>query len=550
MATILVVLLSGLGLLCMRLGVYDDSLLLLGARLVGAGKVPYRDFYSHYGPLGYALMSPVLKGIGNPGLALRVAQAVGLAAIMAFLAFALRRSGARPAVLAAAALAFSAAFALSSFLGTLLAGAALALYVAGRSRGGGAPSPLALGAAGALLAATAWTRPAFAVYACAAMAALELACGTRSSRRQIALVLACALVASCGLWLWLFRPLGIWTVVEATLLVPARLMTLGKRTLLPDFASSPFPLSWIIGGAIAAAPIVWAWSIPSRRTRFVCGAAIGLGAVLPTLLGPRTAWLSVALEVLSFGTAAFLAFLLREDLRDSPALRAAAAFGISAAAFGHYFWSRPDAQHLYPLAAFSAASVAFAWSRLGRLGAAAALGILAVLFLGTRPGELGLPVENLWRGGIARMQENAARPGVGWKTLWPAGEVPGHAVAAVSLADRLAGSDSRFVAFGSDQSWTPGDPVFLFLLSSRLPYTKWFQYDPGLQSSPAIQEEMIREIEASGSRAAVVWQSENYFYDPKPAGSPPGRSLFDAYVDRVYGTVVGRFGSYEVRTRE
>ena len=528
---------------------YDDSLLLLGARLVAAGKLPYRDFYSHYGPFGYAVLAPALQAIGNPGLTLRVAQGVALAAIVALLAFALRRTGTRSTFLAAAALAFSGALAQSSFLGIVLAGAALALYAGGRTRAGGESSLgfVALGAAGALLAAAAWTRPAFAAYVGAAILWLELAGGTRPSRRRLGAVLVCALVASGGLWLWLFRPLGIGTVVEATLLVPARLMTLGRRTLLPEFVSSPFPLSWLAGAAIAAAPIAWAWSIPSRRGRLVSAAAIGLGAVLPMFLGPRAAWLSVALALLSFGTAAALAVLHREDLRGSPALWAAAAFGVAAAAFGHYFWSRPDLQHLYPLLAFSAASVAFAWTRLGRLGAAAAVGSFVIALIGA--GELRLPVESLVRGGIARVRENAARPGVGWKTLWPAGEVPGHAVAAVAMADRLADPNSRFVAFGSDQSWTPGDPVFLFLLSSRLPYTKWFQYDPGLQSSPAIQEEMIRELEASGSRSAVVWRSENYFYDPKPAGLE-GRSPFDAHVDRIYGEVVGRFGSYEVRTRE
>ena len=60
---------------------------------------------------------------------------------------------------------------------------------------------------------------------------------------------------------------------------------------------------------------------------------------------------------------------------------------------------------------------------------------------------------------------------------------------------------------------------------------------------------MIRELEASGSRSAVVWRSESYYFDPPP-DAPVVRSPFDAYVDRVYGKVVGRFGGYEVRTRD
>jgi hypothetical protein len=91
--------------------------------------------------------------------------------------------------------------------------------------------------------------------------------------------------------------------------------------------------------------------------------------------------------------------------------------------------------------------------------------------------------------------------------------------------------------------------VYLFLLSRRLPYTRWFQYDPGLQSSPAVQEQMIGELTTSESAAAVVWRSEAFAYD-ESAANPAGRSAFDDEADRLYGRVVGRFGNYEVRVRE
>jgi hypothetical protein len=154
---------------------------------------------------------------------------------------------------------------------------------------------LELVVAGGLLAATAWTRPAFAAYAVAPLVWLELVSGSRTSRRALILDLAAALVSAIGIAILFFPTLEPATLIEATVLAPARLMTLGKRTLLPDFARSGVVLTLLVGGAIAAAPIAWAWSVPSRRGRLLSAAAIGLGAALPLGLQPRTPRLTVVL---------------------------------------------------------------------------------------------------------------------------------------------------------------------------------------------------------------------------------------------------------------
>lgn len=552
------VVLSALGLLCTRVGVYDDSLLLVGARLVGAGWLPYRDFYTHYGPLGYFILEPVMRWIGNPGLALRLCQSLGLALLTALLLLQLERSGKRPSLVALplAALALSAAFALSAFLGFGLAAATLALYGLARTARGTAPETLALLGAGASLAAAGLTRPAFGAYTGASILALELATIRPGSARRLLLFTAACAVTIAFVWLALFPQIEPRGAVEAMLLTPARLLTVGRRHVRPHFTAAPYGLAVLIAAAIAAAPLLWAFATASRRARLLAAGSIALGAAMPLLLGTPTARLDpVPFALVQFGIAIAVVVAARMPLRESPALWAAAAFGLAASAFGHYYWSRPDSLHLFPAMALAASSAAFVCpaAEPSRMKSLAVLAVLAVFALAFVPidEDLGLPVAGLSRGGWARAAENAARPGAGARTIWPAGEFSTPALEAVSLADRLAGPSSRFVAYGSEQTWTAGDPVFLFLLSSRLPYTKWFQYDPGLQSSKAIQEGMIREIEASGSRAAVVWRSEQYFFDPKPKSSgPEGRSPFDAYVDRVYGKVVGQFGSYEVRTRE
>ena len=101
---------------------------------------------------------------------------------------------------------------------------------------------------------------------------------------------------------------------------------------------------------------------------------------------------------------------------------------------------------------------------------------------------------------------------------------------------------------GTSQAQPPGNPVYLFLLSRRLPYARWFQYDPGLQSSPQVQAQMIEELATSDSTAAVAWRSESFAYDDVPERAK--RSAFDIEADLLYPLVAGRFGNYEVRARE
>jgi hypothetical protein len=264
-------------------------------------------------------------------------------------------------------------------------------------------------------------------------------------------------------------------------------------------------------------------------------------------LADGAAWLTLLLALVSLAANAGIAWLNRDALSRSPRMWLAAAFGLSASAFGHYFWSRADPPHLYPLLALAAGGALFAWEGLRGLERLAVATIFVLAFVPFKPWRIAEPpIVALWKGGLARVGELAARPGATLLTVWPAGEVPSPAALAVTLADRLSLPSSRFVAYGTNQNLSAGDPVYLFLLSRRLPYTRWFQYDPGLQGSPAVQEEMTRELATSGSAAAVVWRSEAFEFDPSVAPAP-GRSRFDEAADRTYSRVIARFGNYEVR---
>jgi hypothetical protein len=219
-------------------------------------------------------------------------------------------------------------------------------------------------------------------------------------------------------------------------------------------------------------------------------------------------------------------------------LRCSVLCGITAAAFQHYFWTRADWHHLQPAFALATAAAALSLPKFRPRGRALVAAVLVFEWLFVFASRRApYPILAPWR----RTSAPAASAGF----HWPAEEFSVDAIQSVALADRSADPASRFVAVASNQARTDGSAVVLFLLSSRLPYTKWYAYDPGLQNSNVGQRMMMEELEHSGSRSAVVWKLEDFSDGPPPAG----RSAFDRLFDELYPSVIARFGNYEVRSR-
>jgi len=553
--TMLVLIVSALGLLSVPVGIYDDSLLLLGARLVGIGKTPYIDFYSHYGPLGYTMLSALVHLFGHPGLALRIADITLLAglAVLLHLLFrsptsvtVLRQYAVAPLVLAFSQLAMSPAF-----LGFGFATGALVLFLLARSAVRNLAAVLLNVAAGVALAAAALTRPGFAVYSAAALLLLEAAAGRprfgalRNPLSTFAVFFGAAALATLVTGLLLYPTISPALAFNATVLTPARLIGAGgARFLDPGFLlsvgrSGPGLARAIVTGlALFATTIAWVTGVSWRKRSWFPAACVAAAGLLPLLLfvserpGRDAGLLALALFALS----GIVAFASRAALEESDLLRASAALGLAAAAFGHYFWARADSGHLLPWLVLALSGAALLLASLGfQLRVALLVLFLFVYVSAIRP--LYIPaLELLKRDVVASL-----RP-------WRCTVYSEDARDAVAFADSHADPRSRFVAVGSSQAWSSGDPILLFLISSRVPYTRWFQYDPGLQSSATVQKEMERELEASGSRTAVVWNAARYLWggeNPKAKA----RSPFDEFFDRLYPITAARFGPYEVRIR-
>jgi len=112
------------------------------------------------------------------------------------------------------------------------------------------------------------------------------------------------------------------------------------------------------------------------------------------------------------------------------------------------------------------------------------------------------------------------------------------------------------------RSTDPDDPVFvgasrhdklfandvlLYFLLNRKPATKWYQFDPGLQTSAPIQQEMIDELERSKPKLIVLetrWSEMN-----EPNGSAlSDATLLDDYIKQTFEPAE-TFGTNEILRR-
>ena len=556
--TLLFLFLTAVGLLSLPVGDYDDSILLVGARLTNSGRVPYIDFYSHYGALGFTGVGALMRVIGDPGMTLRATQIVLLCAVafLLHLLFRLLERGDRSDwVVPFLVLWLGQAATLTAFLGFSLAFSSLILYVlagAAESRA----QRLWLGVISGLFAAgCALTRPAFAIYLFAAVILAEIAMCFRTFPGPPAKTDAFAAFAGSGFfgmvaaWWLLFPTVSPRLAFQATFVTPARLVAAAdSRYLPPTFLAGVGSrdhgviFALLTGAALASTFVPW-WtsgsrSAPGESARISTVACIAAGGLLPLVLiaSRHPARDANLVAVLLVGGATAAVWVNRRRIASSNVVRASAIFGLTGAAFGHYYWARADSSHLvFPLTLGLVGVVLFLGSakRVARIFLLSP--VLVVYFASVFP--FSIPAIDVVR-----------QPGLGALLPWRCVLVPADARAAVEFADRHAARESRFVAVGSSQAWSSANPVQLFLLSARVPYTKWFQYDPGIQTSASVQREMMEELSRSGSLSAVVWRADRYLFDlDRPRRH--ARSPFDVCFDRLYPVRAARIGRYEIRVR-
>ena len=236
------------------IGPYDESAVVLGARLMNSGLLPYADFYTNYGPLAYDLMRPFLP-VGDPGVAYRVAQMATFVGVTLLLFLILRYVPGRRGLGFLALLTIlnlSAAAFGPHFFGFAFALAAIVLTAGAWDRTGG-DGWLGLLLAGAALGLTLLTRPAFAAYVGGSLLIAGIATlperlgGLRAAVGRLAGIFACAALVAVVTWLLLFRSVSLDDAWVAAIVFPTIIFRSSARALLPYLLPTEVPAAIQVG---------------------------------------------------------------------------------------------------------------------------------------------------------------------------------------------------------------------------------------------------------------------------------------------------------------
>jgi hypothetical protein len=111
--------------------------------------------------------------------------------------------------------------------------------------------------------------------------------------------------------------------------------------------------------------------------------------------------------------------------------------------------------------------------------------------------------------------------------------------------------DYLFVGTGRHDKIFVNNIIFYFL-AKRRPATKWHHFDPGLQTSAAIQREMIAELEATRPPVIVLDRGFDSIQEPNGSAQSSQIVLLDEYLHAKYREqrAFGEFISVLVRSGE
>ncbi len=116
---------------------------------------------------------------------------------------------------------------------------------------------------------------------------------------------------------------------------------------------------------------------------------------------------------------------------------------------------------------------------------------------------------------------------------------------------RVAPEEMQTVKYVQDRT-APGDTVFsgvsrhdrifvtdvlLYFAAGRRSATKWHEFDPGLQTTAPIQQEMVRELQAARPKLIVLTSKWENYQEPNDSVLSSGVTILDEYLRREYQPV-------------
>jgi hypothetical protein len=74
----------------------------------------------------------------------------------------------------------------------------------------------------------------------------------------------------------------------------------------------------------------------------------------------------------------------------------------------------------------------------------------------------------------------------------------------------------------------------IYFGSQRLPATKWSHFDPGLQNSNSIQQDMVRELNETSPPYIVLDSEFESMNEPNDSSKSSGNTLLDDFIRKKY----------------
>jgi hypothetical protein len=520
LATALIFLFSFAALLLLmdlRVGVYDEGILLTGGALVAEGAVPHRDFYANYGPAQFYILAALFDMGGPSFMAARVYDVLVRAAIVAVSFGLLAGRVSLLHALVGAGLCglwlLSAGFYLyPTFPSLLLALVGTWLLV----RPSGAPQSGALVAAGAATGVVALFRydVGFYVLAAHAVALAYLAASGEGRRGQKA-----------ARWFgWMLR-YGLGTA--ATFLIPAALLLIAGAG--PGFLHDTFDYPLRFYARMRSLPLPG----PADLLRAPGDAAAYLPFIAPVLAAAVLLWPRGSNLEKS------------DDARDRLFAVAMAALTLFLSIKGVV---RFHVVHMMIAIIPATLLVVFIASRLRRTSKPlAALLTLAAAVAVLLPLLAALNLARTIRSDPDVVLAGALASGDEEQTAHRLAEAridPEMSCAASFVAAHSSSGEPIFSATTRHDKLFVNNVAFYFA-AGRTPATHWYHFDPGLQTRADVQQEIIGDLVAADVRWVVRQASWDAAKEPNESALSSGVGLLDNFIEQRFRPVA-RFGDFSV----
>jgi len=198
-------------------------------------------------------------------------------------------------------------------------------------------------------------------------------------------------------------------------------------------------------------------------------------------------------------------------------------------------------------------------ARRQNAGAIAAASLLVAGYFTAAPLVMALTeaAANLrWMLGPAEQSASAGASGSGYGSCHPPPglerlaclEASPATLDAVRYVEAITrAGDFLFVGAGRHDKIFANDVSFYFL-AKRRPATKWYQFDPGLQTSLTVQTEMVAELEDKKPPVIVLDSQFDSVMEPNASSQSSHVVVLDRFISTHYRSIK-RFGGISILTR-